>query len=233
MNLIVIDVETSDLDPDKGAKLLELAWIELADYGQGWEQVSSAEFYIEQPNSIFINPHAQAVHHIRVDMLTKEKGAISRYEVIQTLLPHLSQDTILVAHNAAFDAKFLPEINYPWICTYRAAKHIWPGAPAYSNQVLRYWLKIEPAKTVEGKYPHQALYDVATTTGILLKMLEKHTPEQLLILSKEPVRLKTIGFGKHRGMDFNLVPREYLQWLRAQANLDDDLKHTLDSILKP
>jgi exodeoxyribonuclease X len=232
MNLIVLDTETSDLDPDKGAKLLEIAWIELSHTGQQWERTNSNEFYIEQPASLVINPHAQAAHHIRADMLTKERGAITRYEVVKTLLSHIEPSTFLVAHNAEFDSKFLPEIISPWICTFRSAKHVWPGAPGYSNQVLRYWLKLEPDLPV-GKFPHQALYDVSVTSSILLKMLEYHTPEQLLNLSKRPARLKTIGFGKHRGQDFSSIPREYLSWLRNQSNLDDDLKHTLDSILKP
>jgi exodeoxyribonuclease X len=219
------------LDPDKGAKLLELAWIELSYTGQMWEQTNSNEFYIEQPNSLIINPHAQACHHIRADMLTQERGAIKRYDAVRLLLDHIEPGTFMVAHNADFDSKFLPEIISPWICTFRAAKHVWPGAPGYSNQVLRYWLKLEPDLPT-GKYPHQALYDVSVTVGILRKMLERHTPEQLLKLSKTPVRLKTIGFGKHRGQDFNQIPRDYLQWLRKQQGLDSDLIHTLDSLLK-
>jgi len=233
MNLIILDTETSDLDPDKGAKLLEIAWIELSHTGQRWERVGSNEFYIEQPSSLFINPHAQATHHIRADMLRAECGAISRYEAISRLLTQIEPSTILVAHNAEFDSRFLPEIHTsPWICTFRAAKHVWPAAPGYGNQVLRYWLKLEP-ELPHGKFPHQALYDVSVTTSILLKMLERHTPEQLLRLSKTPVRLKTIGFGKHRGQDFSQIPRDYLLWLRNQQDLDTDLIHTLDSILKP
>jgi len=233
MNLIVLDTETSDLDPDKGAKLLEIAWIELSHTGQSWERVNSNEFYIEQPPSIIINPHAQATHHIRADMLRAENGAISRYEAVRILLGQIEPSTILVAHMAEFDSKFLPEIHTsPWICTFRAAKHIWPGAPGYGNQVLRYWLKLEP-DLPNGKYPHQALYDVSVTVSILQKMLEHHTPDQLLKLSKLPVRMKTIGFGKHKGLDFNQLPPDYLAWLRRQPNLDADLIHTLDSILKP
>jgi exodeoxyribonuclease X len=231
MKLIVVDTETSDLDPDKGAKLLELAWIELSHTGQAWEQTCFNEFYIEHPPHTFINPHAQAVHHIRADMLTKEKGAISRYEAVRTLIECLEEDTILVAHNADFDSKFLPEITRPWICTFRSAKHIWPAAPGYSNQVLRYWLKLNP-DLPNGRYPHQALYDISVTVDILKKMLEQYSPQQLLELSKTPVRLKQIGFGKHRGQLFEQIPRDYLVWLRAQAGLDDDLRHTLDSLLK-
>src|SRR5215467_1883292 len=123
MNLIVLDTETSDLDPDKGAKLLEIAWIELSHTGQRWERTNSNDFYIEQPTSLFINPHAQAVHHIRADMLTPERGAISRYEALRTLLSLIEPSTFLVAHNAEFDSRFLPEIyKSPWICTFRAAK---------------------------------------------------------------------------------------------------------------
>jgi exodeoxyribonuclease X len=229
MKLVVVDTETSDLDPDKGAKLLELAWIELTHESESWVQTFSAEYYIQYNGPI--NPHAQAVHHIHADMLKEENGAIKRYDVILTLLKRIEPDSICVAHNADFDAKFLPEVNRPWICTFRSAKHIWPGAPGFSNQVLRYWLNLEP-KLPEGKYPHQALYDVSVTTGILLKMLANHSPEQLLSLSKKPVRLKNIGFGKHRGASFEQIPRDYLMWLRGQTNLDDDLKHTLDSILK-
>jgi exodeoxyribonuclease X len=145
-------------------------------------------------------------------------------------------DTFLVAHNVEFDSKFLPElITNHWICTYRAAKRIWPQAPGYSNQVLRYWLGIIPdlsiSTTVKARAPHQALYDVATTTGILLKMLELHTPTELLQLSG-PVKLETISFGKHKGLRFDQVPRDYLAWLRGQSNLDADLRFTIDSILQ-
>ena len=231
MNLIVLDTETSDLDPDKGAKLLEIAWIELSHTGQTWEQVCSNEFYIEHKDPIFINPYAQACHHIRVDMLTKESGAISRYEAIRILLDCAKEDTIFVAHNADFDAKFLPEVNRPWICTFRTAKHIWPSAPGYSNQVLRYWLNLTPDLPV-GRFPHQALYDVATTTAILRKMLEQYNPQLLLNLSKTPARLRTMGFGKHKGSPFENIPRDYLLWLQRQSGLDDDLKHTLKDILK-
>jgi exodeoxyribonuclease X len=230
MNLIVLDTETSDLDPDKGAKLLEVAWIDLAHTGKVWEQVGCYETYIEQPLNMVFNPHAQAVNHITRDLLTKEKGARDRYTTIQHLQTFIKQDSVMVAHNAAFDSKFLPEINVPWICTKRAAQHIWQGAPSYSNQVLRYWLELKPDLPV-GKFPHQALYDVAVTTSLLQKMLEHHTPAQLLGLSSLPVRLKTLNFGKHRGQEFRNIPRDYLQWLRKQEGLEPDLVYTLDYLL--
>lgn len=236
MKLFIVDTETSDLDPSKGAALLELAWVVIDSNTR--KPVNSYSTYIQYSGPI--SPHAQASHHIRADRLTKERGACSREEAIGWLQKNLEEDSIIVAHNVDFDSKFLPEITLPWICTYRTSKHVWPEAPGHSNQVLRYWLKIEfsqelldLAPIINHLQPHQALFDVAVTSGILLKMLEKgYTPDQLLYMTHAPLRLKTINFGKHRGMDFNQIPRDYLQWLRQQSNLDPDIKHTIDSVLK-
>jgi exodeoxyribonuclease X len=238
MKLFVIDTETSDLDPSKGATILELAWMELTPQNMGWELTGYSRSYIEYSGPV--SPHAQASHHIRSDQLTRERGAISREDAIGWLLKSIEVDSILVAHNVDFDSKFLPELARPWICTFRAAKHAWPEAPGYSNQVLRYWLNVDPtapeilklAPIVAHMSPHQALYDVATTTGILLKMLERYTPEQLLWLTKSPVQLKSINFGKHKGTEFKDIPKDYLKWLRGQSNLDPDVKATIDSILR-
>jgi len=229
-HLIVLDTETTDLDPDKGAKLIEIAWIELSDTTGKWEPTFSVEARIQYDGPI--SPQAQAVHHIRSDMLTEEAGAVKRYELITTLLNRMQPDTFFIAHNAGFDSRFLPEINRPWICTMRSAKFIWPNAPSYSNQVLRYWLKLEP-EIPPGKFPHQAIYDVTVTTGILMEMLKRYTPQQLLQITTTPFKLKTIPFGKHRGMSFEQIPVDYLRWLQSQSDLDADLKHTIDSILKP
>ena len=234
MKLMILDTETSDLDPARGAKVLELAWIELVQEDRLWKPTFSTDFYIQYQGPI--SPHAHATHHIDPLMLTAERGAHPFDEAIKFLLEHIEPDTIMVAHFASFDKAFFPQITRPWICTYRSAKHVWPAAPGYSNQVLRYWLnlnlnKIEPK--IEYRRPHQALYDAATTTGILLKMLEVHTPERLLHLSQAPLRLQKINFGKHKGMDFDLIPRDYLQWLRQRPDLEDDIKHTIDSILQP
>jgi exodeoxyribonuclease X len=234
MKLIVLDTETSDLEPSQGATILELAWMILENIGEKWKPTSAYETYIQYDGPI--NPKAQASHHISPQCL-KAPRAIVRSDAVGKLSEVAAPDTFLVAHNSEFDSKFLPElITNHWICTYRCAKRIWPQAPGYSNQVLRYWLGIIPdlsiAPTVKARAPHQALYDVATTTGILLKMLESHTPTELLQLSG-PVKLETISFGKHKGTPFNQIPLDYLAWLRGQANLDSDLKFTLDSILQP
>jgi uncharacterized protein (DUF3820 family) len=63
-------------------------------------------------------------------------------------------------------------------------------------------------------------------------MLERHTPAELNHIAFFPSRLKAIGFGKHKGTDFDNIPRDYLVWLRGQTNLDPDVKFTLDSILQ-
>jgi len=232
MKLIVLDTETSDLDPTKGAEVIQIAWIELSETEGVWKPIFSTDFNIAF-NGI-ISPHAQAVHHISANKLTIEKGAVPREKAIEFLLQHIETDSILVAHYADFDKKFFPQITRPWICTYRASKHIWPGAPSHSNQVLRYWLDLDIFKiaaAVATRRPHEALYDAATTASILLKMLEKHTVEQLLIFSKIPARLQKINFGKHKGTEFNQIPKDYLQWLRQKQDIDDDLRFTIDDIL--
>jgi len=230
MKLIVIDTETSDL-PERGGSMIELAWITLAS--PDWKPTSSYEKYIQYSGPISVT--AQAQNHIRADRLTEKYGAVLREQAIMALLNEVEPDSFLVAHNSDFDSKFLPELKNPWICTYRVSKCIWPEAPGHSNQVLRYWLDIEPdlsiAANIKQRAPHQALYDVATTVGILQKMLTRHTPAELNQMTSQPRLLKCIEFGKHKGTEFKNIPRDYLVWLRGQPVLDTDLKYTLDSIL--
>jgi len=227
MNLIVVDTETSDL-PERGGSMLELAWMVLSE--PNWKIMSAYETYIQYEGPI--DPRAQASHHIKADCLKAERGAIPREQAVGKLLHELSPDVYLVAHNSDFDRQFLSELANPWICTYRVSKHIWPEAPGHSNQVLRYWLGVKPdlsmATRITHRSPHQALYDVATTVGILQKMLEHHSPVELHDITKGPNLLKTIGFGKHRGIEFKDIPIDYMRWLRGQPKLEPDLKFTLD-----
>jgi exodeoxyribonuclease X len=228
VKLIVLDAETSDL-PERGGQLLELAWMVL----DGNKPVSAKEFYV-QFNGL-ISPVAQASNHITIQDCSAARGAKPKEDVLRHLVQDLEPDTFLVAHNYVFDSKFIPPFTNPWICTFRVSKCIWPEAPGHANQVLRYWLGIKPdlslATNIKPRGPHQALYDVATTTGILLKMLERHTPEELHKMTVQPYRLAKIPFGKHKGTDFDKIPIDYLRWLRQQSNLDPDVKYTLDSIL--
>jgi exodeoxyribonuclease X len=229
-SIIVVDTETSDLDPSKGAAVLELAWIKLNLINDHWEPTGHYEKYIEYDGPV--SPHALALHHIRKDQLTTANGAVTMVSALLELMGNIETNTVFVAHNSDFDSKFLPEVKKPWICTMRAAKHIWPNAPGYGNQVLRYWLGLEPDPMfIQGRFPHQALYDVATTTAILLEMLKKNTANELYHFTKSPVKLKKINFGKHKGTDFDKVPLNYLRWLQGQSNIDIDLKHTIDHYL--
>jgi exodeoxyribonuclease X len=221
MTIAVIDTETTGLDPNS-ASILELGVVKLPGF-ETFTRIVKPEHEIEI--------QAMAAHHITEDMV--KKGS-SLEEAIK--FSKISKEKFICAHNAAFDSGFL-KIDKPWICTYRCARHLWPEAPAYSNQVLRYWLRIEEqlysgegAKIMQLP-PHRALPDAWVTAHILYKMLTDNKPEKLVELTKTPIMIKTINFGKYKGTLFEKVPRDYLAWMLRQKDFDSDSVYTAKAIL--
>lgn len=139
---------------------------------------------------------------------------------------------VLVGHNVEFDvrmllqsgveARLLPALH---LCTWCCARHLWPDAPKYSNQTLRYWKELD----VRTDGPsHRALPDAAVTEALLLLMLNEHTPEHLIHLTTKPVLQSKVGFGKHRGTPWSRVDTGYLRWLLSpnrQPPFDDETRY--------
>lgn len=235
MRIAVIDTETTGIDV-KVEKIVELAgrsfdWQAEDKFNEGsyWTPNTVDYTQITNPGKL-IPPEAMAVHHItESDVVDKPTPADALLDMMQTL----QWPTIMVAHNAEYDRGILQEVNesmaepaMTWICTWRCALHLFPDSPGHSVQVLRYALGLNVGTIPADLFPHRALYDVIVTSCLLLKMLETHTITQLVDLSKRPALLTKIRFGKHRGMQWSNVPRDYLQWVIKQQDMDADSKHT-------
>lgn len=226
MSIIVIDTETSGLDPAEGAGLLEVAGCEVALPDEGERSLLCTTSYVAHEGEI--PPTAKAVHHI-TERDVHPSRAPGRADALGPILAAVEEGAIPAAHNAAFDAKFLPEIAGPWVCTWRCAMHLWPSAPSHSNQVLRYWLGVDSDPdfyTPGGLQAHRALYDAAVTAAVLRRMLRERSIEELLLLSKKPVLLETVRFGKYKGQLWQNVPYSYLKWYLGTDNQDPDVAHT-------
>ncbi len=211
MKIRVCDSETTGLETEENARLVELAWVDI--------DLDSLE--LRAPRSTFVNPclHipavASAVHHITDDMVI---GAPVPAGALALLHDGMEPGDIYAAHNKRFDQHFIPTPEgFAWICTYKAAKRMIPSAPTHSNQGLRYWLDLEVDQEL-AKVPHRAAADVHVTARILVRMLRKVTVEDLLAWSEQPTHLPTLEFGnKHRGARWADVPTDYLQWMVNDA----------------
>jgi exodeoxyribonuclease X len=229
--ICLLDTETTGFEIEEGAALLEVASIDLTRDG---DYIQHRQSFVEFEG--VIPPEARAIHHIKheevrpgaPDCLPREL-VIGYYKILE-----VDEPCYYAAHNAAFDQKFLTEFEGDWICTWRCALHLFPDAPSHKNQVLRYYLGIEPdPHLTEGLAPHRALYDTAVTAGLLKEMLSMKTAEELVELSKTPVLLKKCNFGKHRGDAWADVPRDYMRWMKRQGVQSDnmDVQHTIDFYL--
>lgn len=209
--VVVLDTETSGDGPTD--RVVELATVELP----GWRTCSM----IVDPE-VPISVEARAVHHI-----TDEE--IAGAPKLRDLRPW-SEDAVHAAHNMGFDARILLQSGAPLpdrrLCTWRCSMHLWPDAPSYKNQALRYWLNVrvpdEAWAEMRRLHPHRALYDAIVTAGILQKMLETHSVDDLVGLTSAPVLLKTIRFGVHRGKLWSEVPEGYLRWILRQGQKQSD-----------
>lgn len=201
---------------------------------------------------VAIKLEAMEVHNITPDLLVGKPKAVetSFYEKLEELN---SNENYLIAHNISFDMGMIKKegfVNqYQLIDTLRCAKHLFPELPYHRLQYIRYALELYKIEEIEAAKhnitikAHDAIGDVLVMKLFLSKLVGKsreiypdYNPiEKLAELTKTPVFIQTFKFGKYKGKDVEVVAKEdpsYLNWMRSNMELDEDLKYTLDKVLK-
>lgn len=215
MRIIFFDTETTGTG--EGDRLCQLA---IKEWGLD-EPVLNALYKPPLPIAI----EAMSIHHITEKMVAERPGFVQapEYAGIKELFE--SEDTIAVAHNAAFDIGMLAREGIApayTICTYKVAKALDPNdlIPQYKLQYLRYLLGIDVQATA-----HDAFGDVAVLEGLFERLLAKLMQQgysqddalgEMMSISQRPMLFSTIRFGKHKGKRIEDVARTdpgYLQWL--------------------
>ena len=215
MSLIaILDLETTGDSPEDVPVEIGIVYLNEAN------QISSQYHTLIHPGARPIHPCAQASHHITQDDL-ELYGVRPKPAFYRKLVDHCDY---IVAHYAAFDKGFLPDLKKPWLCTHRLAQHLWPQSPKHKLQVLRYHLALQP-KIPTGLYPHRALYDAHCCAALFQRMLESHTPDELHNLMDKPLLFHQVAFGKHKGTPWADLPMDYLHWILRQ-DFDEDTKNT-------
>ncbi|MCJ8327730.1 MAG: 3'-5' exonuclease [Campylobacterales bacterium] len=216
-------------------------------------QDSSLEVFDELCSTdVEIKLEAMEVHNLTPDMLEGKPKAVdtSFYKTLQEIN---TNENYLIAHNIKFDLGMIQKEgfvnNLQLIDTLRCAKHLYPDMPYHRLQYIRYALdlykteKEEAAKLNITIKAHDALGDVLVMKLFLSKLINKcremypdYNPiERLVYLTQTPVLIKTFKFGKHKGKEIAQVAQEdasYLNWMKKNMDLDEDLKYTLDKVLK-
>ncbi|MDE9447200.1 exodeoxyribonuclease X [Xenorhabdus bovienii] len=213
----VVDTETCDFD----SGIVEIASIDVMDNVIGYTTQQS--HFVNPQKSISIN--AMAIHHITDEVVTDSP-------LIDEVIGNYKGADFLVAHNAAFDSRMMPEMDVPFICTLKLAKRLWPEMESHSNQYLRYTLKLD-VHVPEGLHAHRALYDCIVTAALFKRIKDKSgwSDEEMLEISNQPSLLHSFKFGKHKGMTFeevNQLNPSYFAWLLKQPDLDPDVEFTIN-----
>lgn len=127
MRQIVLDTETTGLDPKQGHRIIEVAAIELDG-----RKVSERTFHRYLNPEREIDEGAAAVHGLTLDRLLDEP----KFAEIAPALLEFIAGAELIIHNAPFDLGFLnaefalaglPALNNPVIDTLKVAKELHPG----------------------------------------------------------------------------------------------------------
>jgi len=207
-----------------------------------------------------IDVEAMAVHGIRnEDIANKEPFEKSKFYKRVNELNNLAN--YLIAHNLPFDLARLEYYRFNANCktidTLSLGEYEYP-LPNYKLQTFRYALfSKEQEELASSKYgvdikAHNAIGDVVILKlffDVLIKRLQERENlnynealEELVVLSKKPVMVKTFAFGKYRGREIKSILQEdrgYLTWLyndmkKKKANsesVDENLYATLNELV--
>lgn len=187
LQFMVLDLETTGFEPATD-RVVELGYC----FG------NQARLVGGPASSCFVKPHreipatAMAVHHITEEMVA---DGLELHEAVAPLIKSMDTTGVhcVVAHHAAFDRAFLPDMGRPWLCSLRLARRLWPEAPSRNLQVLRYWLGLDRPE-LHRCTPHRAGFDAFLSAILfqreLLEVSRAHadieTFEDLMAFCWEP-----------------------------------------------
>jgi len=215
MNIYFFDTETTGNTHDD--RIVQLAVKERGNDTPLINELYKAPFPIPFESS--------AVHHISNKMVVDKPlfKDSPRFAEIKALFE--SPDTIVVAHNSAFDVGMLEaEGIHPTnvICTYKTI-HTLDDHGEFTQHKLQY---MRYALDMELDVPaHDALADVIVLEKLFEYLLdriiktgkdERGALEEMMKISSEPMFMRELTFGKHKGMrveDVANVDPGYLSWL--------------------
>jgi exodeoxyribonuclease X len=160
---------------------------------------------------------SMAVHHILESDLVGQPN-FSSFE-----LPQHTQ--YIIGHNIDYDIQAIQR------CGVDTA--VWPDAEAHNISALIYMISKGSEKAREMlKGAHRADADIILTANILMHIvyqLKIQSIEELYKASEDARIPRSINFGKHRGTAIAELPKDYVQWLLRQDELDPYLRKALEN----
>ena len=201
--------------------------------------------------SVPMSIEAMEVHNITPDKI-ENLAPFTQTQAYEAVGKFNQKENYLIAHNIGFDLGMLEkegfENHYTLIDTVRCAKHLLPDSPYHRLQYLRYSLELYKTEESEAKKlgvsikAHDAIGDVLVMKLLLSKLValtqEKFSGinpmQKMAELTQTPVLMKTFKFGKYKGQNIDEIANEdmgYLQWMRKNLDLDEDMAFSLDYYL--
>jgi len=204
-------------------------------------------------SDIPIKTEAMEVHNITPGMI-EGKPKVTHTEFWVKLNELNSSENYLIAHNINFDLDMIKkegfESHYKLIDTLRCARHLLDDLTHHRLQFLRYALEIYKNEQEEANRlgitikAHDAIGDVLIMKLLLSHLVKKvqerfkgiNPMEKLAELTITPVFVKTFKFGKYKGQETTEIALQdpgYLNWMRNNMELDEDMRFTLNKLLTP
>jgi DNA polymerase III subunit epsilon len=152
MREIVLDTETTGLDPEDGHRIVEIACLELNRHVP-----TGRTFHCYVDPERDMPAEALGVHGLTQDFLARHPPFPA---IVEELLAFLGADP-LVIHNAEFDLAFLnmelarlgrPPLAQPFVDTASLARTRFPGAPASLDALCRRFEIDLSARTLHGAH---------------------------------------------------------------------------------
>ncbi|MCH9634609.1 MAG: 3'-5' exonuclease DinG [Chlamydiae bacterium] len=182
-----------------------------------------------------IPPSATGIHHI-TDAMVSQKPSFK--EVAQDFLDFCDGDVVLIAHNndqfdqplleAEFSRHNLSFPNWKFLDSLKWARRYRPDLPRHSLQVLRENYGF-PANNA-----HRALDDVITLHRVFDAMVDDLSIDTIYELLNVSQFIQIMPFGKYKGKPLQVVPPDYIQWLKSNGALDKndnkDLKSSFEKL---
>jgi len=193
MREVVIDTETTGLDPNEGHRIVEIAALELVNHlptGRAFHRYVNPERDVPDV--------AQAVHGLTAEFLAS-------HPLFAAIAPEFLEfigDDALIIHNAEFDLAFinaelkriaLPPLLGAVTDTLLLARRKFPGQPANLDALCRRF-----AIDLSGREKHGALIDGELLAAVYLELIGGRQPGLDLVAARGSVAAQRVALREQR-----------------------------------